>query len=444
MNFSPRSGSALGSTPPRIAMVSTHGYVSAAPPLGAADTGGQVVYVIELSKKLAQLGYEVDVWTRQFEKQTAVEVVQPGVRILRVPCGGPNFIPKEYLHRSLREWCERAFTRMREEELRYRFLNSHYWDAGIAGHQLCARLALPHLHTPHSLGAWKQRQMQADFPQDLASFEQSYNFCERNRAEQEIFAHADVVVATTPEQLGLLRQYYDVAEARLTMIPSGYDDTRFYPVGASTRELLRKRLGFDGKVVLSLGRIARNKGYDLLIRAFAEVARRCPEARLQLAIGGEQLRPIEESILGDCRALVDQLGLSPRVVFSGFVPDPEIADLYRAADVFVSSSRYEPFGMAAVEAMACGTPTVVTVHGGLFRTLRFGLNGLFADPLDPMDLGITILKPLQYPPLAERLSRRGAQLVRGAFTWTRVAQQLINIAEACRANATAHMPDGSP
>src|SRR5688572_12675426 len=75
---------------PRIAMISTHGYVAAAPPLGAADTGGQVVYVLELAKKLAQLGYEVDIWTRQFEGQAATELVQQRVRILRAPCRGPD------------------------------------------------------------------------------------------------------------------------------------------------------------------------------------------------------------------------------------------------------------------------------------------------------------------------------------------------------------------
>src|SRR5690606_14951781 len=158
-------------------------------------------------------------------------------------------------------------------------------------------------------------------------------------------------------------------------------------------QLLRRRFGFDGKVVLAIGRLARNKGYDLLIRAFAEVAAREASARLVLAIGGERLEEAEDRILSSCHALVAELGLGERVTFMGFVPDADMADLYRAADVFVLSSRYEPFGMTAVEAMACGTPTVVTTQGGLFRTLRFGISGLFADPFDPMDLGITILKP---------------------------------------------------
>lgn len=418
------------SSRPRIAMVSTHGYVAAEPPLGAADTGGQVVYVLELSKKLAQLGYDVDLWTRQFENQPSTEQVAPGVRILRVPCGGPDFIPKEYLHRDLMEWCGHALARIAEEGLSYRFLNSHYWDAGVAGRQLCAVLQIPHVHTPHSLGRWKQRQMQADFAEGAETFELNYNFCERNRLEQQICSQSSLVIATTPEQLDWLRHHHELAEQRLTMIPPGYDDTRFYPVGAASREALRRRFGFEGKVILSLGRMARNKGYDLLIRAFAEVARREADARLHLAIGGTDLKSAEQRILDDCKSLAGELGLGDRVVFSGFVPDADMADLYRAADVFVLGSRYEPFGMTAVEAMACGTPTVVTIHGGLFRILRFGINGLFADPLDPMDLAITMLKPLQYPPLAERLSRRGAQLARSLFTWTGIAQQLIQATEA--------------
>src|SRR3989442_15239145 len=90
----------------RMAMISTHGYVAAMPPLGAADTGGQVVYVLELSKKLAQLGYEVDIWTRRFEEQPAIEPVSSDVRVIRMPCGGRNFIPKEYLYEKLPEWSE--------------------------------------------------------------------------------------------------------------------------------------------------------------------------------------------------------------------------------------------------------------------------------------------------------------------------------------------------
>ena len=98
---------------PRIAMVSTHGYVAAQPPLGALDTGGQVVYVLELSKKLAQLGHEVDIWTRGFEGQPQIEHVAEQVRIIRAPCGGQDFIAKEYLYEKLPEWEENALQKHR-------------------------------------------------------------------------------------------------------------------------------------------------------------------------------------------------------------------------------------------------------------------------------------------------------------------------------------------
>lgn len=410
---------------PRLAMVSTHGYVSAEPPLGAADTGGQVVYVIELAKSLSRLGYEVDIWTRQFEDQPAVERVDERVRVLRAPCGGKRFIAKEYLHPHLAEWAEHALHGMKRESLSYQFVSSHYWDGGVAAQHLCQALGVPHLHTPHSLGLWKQRQMLTDFPADAEAFETRYNFEQRTHCERQLYRDCDLLVATTPVQTDMLRADYDVPLEKLRMIPPGYDDTRFYPVGQTTRDVLRKKFGLNGKVVLSLGRLARNKGYDLLIRAFREVLAREPEAHLYLAIGGERLDASERAILDECRALVVEQGLEPRVHFAGFVPEAELADLYRAADAFVLSSRYEPFGMTAVEAMACGTPTVVTTHGGLFRVLRFGIDGLYADAFDAVDLGITIVKALRHSKLSERLSRNGAHTARSLFTWTGIAHQVL-------------------
>lgn len=114
---------------PRIALISTHGYVAAHPPLGAADTGGQVVYVLELARKLGQLGYTVDLYTRRFEDQPEFDEVDERVRVVRIPCGGRDFIPKEYLHRHLMEWCENALRFIKKNDLNYSFINSHYWDA---------------------------------------------------------------------------------------------------------------------------------------------------------------------------------------------------------------------------------------------------------------------------------------------------------------------------
>jgi mannosylfructose-phosphate synthase len=421
---------------PRIGMVSTHGYVAAVPPLGAADTGGQVVYVLELSKKLAQLGFEVDIWTRRFEDQPEIDVVNSRVRVLRVPCGGSVFLDKEYLVRHLAEWAEHALRLIKKHGLKYQFFNSHYWDAGFATQRLADALDVPHVHTPHSLGLWKKQLMEKDFPDDAARFEEKYNFTQRINEETLLYRNCDEVIATTPPQVDMIVGEYDAPAEQVHMIPPGYDDNRFFPVSESSRKAIRQRLGFDGKVALAIGRLARNKGYDLLIDAFSLVASRIPDATLHLAVGGEQLNPAERRILSDLREQVATLDLGSRVKFSGFVADADLADHYRAADAFVLSSRYEPFGMTAIEAMACGTPTVVTTHGGLYRALTFGRHALYADPFDKEDLGIAMVKVFKHPRLSSRLARMGAHKARSLFTWTGIAQQLISLIEE-RATALA-------
>lgn len=410
---------------PRIAMVSTHGYVAATPPLGAADTGGQVVYVLELSKKFALLGYQVDIWTRRFEDQPEIEWVADRVRIIRVPCGGCDFIPKEYLCDHLPEWNEHALSFIERHNLNYTFINSHYWDAGLAAQHLSQVLKVPHVHTPHSLGLWKQRQMIGDFPSSAGEFEQRYNFERRVREERKLYADCDIVLATTPPQLDLIVQDYDVPAEKVRMVPPGYDDHRFFPVSESSRAPIRERLGFKGKVILALGRLARNKGYDLLIDAFTLVAAREPEAVLHLAVGGKDMNANELTLLAELRTAAERTGYGDRIHFGSFVAGEDLADYYRAADLFVLCSRYEPFGMTAIEAMASGTPTVVTVHGGLYRALSFGRHALYADPFDREDLGIMMAKPFRHGRLRERLARMGAHKARSLFTWTGIAHQVV-------------------
>ena len=205
-------------------MISTHGYVAAVPPLGAADTGGQVVYLLELSRKLAALGYDVDTWTRRFEGQDEIEEVADGTRIIRVVCGGEDFIPKEYLYEHLDEWVEGAIRTIRGEKLDYTFINNHYWDAGIAVAELSRRLGVPHVHTPHSLGIWKKREMENDFPDDREKFERVYNFTDRIEHERAIMRSAELVVATTPVHIDILTELSIAIVQALT-----YDDLRERP-----------------------------------------------------------------------------------------------------------------------------------------------------------------------------------------------------------------------
>ncbi len=413
----------------RIALVSTHGYVAADPPLGAPDTGGQVVYVLELAKKLGQFGYYVDIWTRQFEDQPAREEVNSQVQVLRVPCGGDDFIPKEYLYESIPSWTKKALAYIKEHNITYDFINSHYWDAGLAGEYMKNELQVPHLHTPHSIGSWKKEQMEDDFPGDAEEMEKKYNFGDRIKNELHIYKSCDMVIATTPIQYDKIAGDYGISDNQIQMIPPGYDDNRFFPVGEPTRQTIRERLGFNGPTVFGVSRLASNKGVDLLMHGFGVLARRLEDVKMVLAIGHEDRDEVEETLFQQLLELRKQYNVEDRVTFIGYISDEDLPDYYRAADVFVLPSRYEPFGMTAIEAMACGTPTVVTTHGGLFRILNYGVHTLFTDPYDKEDLGITLLKAFRYKSLRKRLSAQGAALARSKFTWTGIAQQLLNYVE---------------
>lgn len=424
-------------TQERVLMISTHGYVAAQPELGKPDTGGQVVYVLELSRCLARMGYHVDILTRQFEDQVAEEQVAERVRLLRFPCGGSEFIGKEFLCDFIPEWSANALRHIRKNKLQYRFINTHYWDAGLAGMSLARSLQVPHLHTPHSIGSWKRDNM----PGEAAANEKRWNFRRRITDEKAIYDEADGLIATTPQQREILgSEPYDSPRPKIHVIPPGYDDNRFYPVSTATRQTLKRELGIDGPMVLALGRLARNKGYDLLIRSMKPVFERIPNAKLLLAAGGTELSPDEKIQLDSLKSLASELGILENIRFQDYIPDDSLADYYRAADVFALSSRYEPFGMTAIEAMACGTPTVVTTEGGLWEQVTWGLEALYANPNDCEAFGHSILEVLQYPQVSAQLAKFGSQKARAKFTWNGVGQQVLESVEDVVANRLPDWP----
>jgi mannosylfructose-phosphate synthase len=410
-------------------MLSTHGYVSAQPELGRPDTGGQVVYVLQLSESLARLGYRVDIMTRRFEGQPAIEPVNDRVRIVRIPAGGSELIRKEWMCDVIPEWVDNAARFISSKGLSYAFINSHYWDAGLAGDGLSQRLDISHVHTPHSIGSWKRDNMAGE----PAELERQYNFIRRIRDERAIYRAADAIVATTPQQRDLLvNGEYDVPLDKIAVVPPGFDDTRFFPVSSATRQALKREADITGPLILALGRVADNKGYDLLLRSLPTVLARVPGARLLLAIGSTEPPPGEARQIAELQRLAADLGIGDRVLFHDYIPDEELADTYRMADVFALSSRYEPFGMTAVEAMACGTPAVITTEGGLWEMIAWGLEALYANPLDAEAFGHALATVLLYPRIADQLARFGSQRARSSFTWNGIAQQLINIQQLHR------------
>jgi len=423
--------------PPRILMLSLHGYVGAEPELGLPDTGGQVVFVLELAKQFRELGHAVDIVTRRFEDQPEIDDMGENLRVWRVPFGGPGFIRKEDMHDHLDEFVRKFLDLAQDGGVGYDVVNSHYWDAGYAGQRISEELRIAHVHTPHSLGSWKRQDMAGDEQQ----IESNYRFEERIRKEFLTFRRCDHVIATTNQQVEILSGEYDVPSDHITMIPPGIDEGRYTPVTRSQAQARRRKFKFRKNDIYTVGRAAANKGYDLLISALPELREQVPEARLQLAVGANS--KADERKVEKWKALAGELGVSDSVRWLGYVPEAEMADYYRAAPVFALPSRYEPFGMTAVEAMACGTPCVVTVHGGLEEMFDFGAHALFADPKRPREFAIMLSMPLRYPQLRERLSIAGGRFARRMFGWRGIARRSLSVFDRAKSTHDWDYHEGS-
>ncbi|MFU8773319.1 MAG: glycosyltransferase, partial [Anaerolineales bacterium] len=184
--------------------------------------------------------------------------------------------------------------------------------------------------------------------------------------------------------------------------------------------------------IYAVGRMATNKGYDLLIQSLPTVIKLVPDARLLLAAGGENSERDQEKV-DELKMMAEDRNVNQYIDWASYIPDEDLANYYRAATVFALSSRYEPFGMTAIEAMACGTPAVITIHGGLHELIDFGTQALFADPNAPEEFGTMLSIPMRYPRLADELSNEGSRFARRYFGWTGIAKRTISLFESHRA-----------
>lgn len=406
-----------------ILMISLHGYVGANAELGKPDTGGQVVYVLELAERFSRLGKSVDLMTRQFEDQPEYDDVNENYSVWRIPFGGKKFIRKEDMHDHLKKFVTNALAAIKKENKKYDVVYSHYWDAGWAGQKIAEELGICHVHTPHSLGWWKQHTMGSDMEEK--DMEKTYRFKERIRKEYFVYQMCNFVIATTIPQVDLLVQQYDMLPKNCSMIPPGIDENRFFPVPSKENDKIRQKYDISPADVLALGRMAHNKGYDLLINALPTLFELSPESQLVAAIGGDSKQ--DRDGIEKLKKVASEIGVMDKIKWKNYIEDDDLANVYRSASIFAMPSRYEPFGMVAIEAMACGTPSVVTVHGGLCDLIDFGNQALFADPHRPKEFGAMMAMPLLYPNLRNEMSVEGARFARRNFGWTGIAKRMLAV-----------------
>ncbi len=398
-----------------IAHFSVHGYFDPEPILGRTDTGGQVTYVLELAKYLARIDdIKVDIYTRQFEGLDQIAPVNDRVRVVRLPCGPDKFIRKEDIFPYWDEFVDNAMNFLQENGLRYEVLHGHYWDAGYVCMKLGGRLDQQFFYTAHSLGAWKKEQMGGN-PEEM---EKLFKFEERIHWENILFRAAKAHTVTTEDGKDTYKRLYEFETPDMEIIPPGVDIHRFRPLEPGETE---RNLETPDKYIFGLSRIDSNKGHVELIRAFAHVAAKVPDACLVIGGGSKEPKQHEIDVKNSFLKVVDELGLGDRVIFTGYVLDDDLATYYRKASLFVLPSKYEPFGMTTLEAMSCGTPVVVTKFGGIRKNLKNEYDALMVDPTDEEKFSEAMTRILTDGVLSQRLVENGLKTIRERFSWEAIA-----------------------
>jgi len=409
----------------RIAMLSTHGYFDPVPQLGRTDTGGQVVYVLELAKALTKAGYQTDIYTRWFDQsQQQVDPIPgvPGARVIRIHSGPWEFIPKEFIYEVLPELARNMVSFIKENDLEYDLYHGHYVDAGIVALDVAKALGKPVYFTAHSLGAWKRDQMGGN-PDEM---EKKFNFVHRISEEIRISDNVNAQSLTSIVQQEKLKELCDYEADNIVIIPPGVDVHHFYPLKEDDPGI---KTTLPEKYVFCLSRIDTNKGHDLLLHAWDLVRKEVDGIDLVIGGGSPNPKPRELGVFASMDKIIAEAGMEDRVTRIGYVPNEMMRPYYQQAELFVMPSLFEPFGMTSQEAMACGTPVVASKFGGIRNTIENGFNGFLVDPSNPREFADAILTLLKDEKKCREIGQNAYKVILEEYSWEAIARRHLDFYE---------------
>ena len=396
-----------------IAMLSVHTCPLAA--LGGKETGGMNVYARELARELSRRGHRVDIFTRSQDPTVPHEVpgLEIGARVFHIPAGPEAPYNKHRLFDYLPEFVQGVRAEVEHENVRYDVYHAHYWLSGWVARELQRDQPAPIVQMFHTLGAMKNQVARGHADRET----------ERRLAiEREIMRFADRVVAATPRDRQQMIDLYDAPRNKISIISPGVDLNLFHPLDIQDTQQYFK----DDHTVLFVGRIDPIKGIDTWFRAMKLVVEEDPSLRGRLCvclIGGDIDEDEPDAELARLQALKDELGIADVVAFLGKRSQESLPFYYASADVVVMPSRYESFGMVALEAMACGTPVVASDVGGLSFIVRDGETGYLVPEGDARAMADCLTRILHDPELRARLGKRGVEVAR-QYAWTHIVDQI--------------------
>lgn len=406
----------------RVCFLNPHGYVQYPPPLGKTDTGGQTLYEFELAHALAKKNIKVDIVTRQFDGMPQEEQVWENVKIVRIPCGPKQFVPKEKMYEFMPEMAQNFMLYLEKVRKKYDLIHSHYWDGGYLGILLAKMLDIPHVHTPHSLGKLKQTEMSVEDlpPQKL---KRAYRYHVRIAIEQKILDKAHMIITICETNRILMMEHYIVDFEKLQVIYPGINTKRFN--AAATKE--DEKIKLQKNAVLTVSRLVPAKGLDRVVDALALIKNKLDFHYYLVGGGQDETRSEEERVTEHQLLLhIKRNKLVDRVTFVKNIDhNTALPSYYRQAAVFVLASRFEPFGLTTLEAMACGTTPIVSHVAGSKEVIIDGLNGFIIDTHDRKALAERILKLLKDKKLRSKVAENAAFTIKEHYSWDKIVEKFI-------------------
>lgn len=398
----------------RIAFISDHASPLAC--IGSVDTGGQNVYVAQLAQHLAAQGYLIDVFTRRDDAEMP-EIVnwQKGVRVIHINAGPECNIIKEEMLQYMQEFQDNMVKFIIGNQLHYKLVHANFFMSGLVACGLKKQLDIPFAITFHALGHIRRiHQAEKDkFPE------------ERIGIEEMIVREADHIIAECPQDRDDLIDHYRANPRKISIVPCGFSSSEFHPVEKiSARDILG--LPSDCHVLLQLGRMVERKGIDNVIKSMAYL--KLAEGKdYKLVIVGGDSENMDESNSSEYKrlcTLARRLKISDKVLFAGRKDRDQLKYYYSAADLFITTPWYEPFGITPLEAMACGTPVIGANVGGIKFSVKDGVTGGLVPPKQPKKLAEKILEFTGDQKKLQHMGKNAIKHVNTWFTWSKVAEQV--------------------
>jgi D-inositol-3-phosphate glycosyltransferase len=396
--------------------------------LGSQESGGQAVYLNSLIKELDKKGWAVDTYTRlDSPHKKTISLIGKRSRLIRLKGGPMKYISRKLLFDFLPQMYEN-FLEFIGRQNPYLLFHGHYWDGGNLALRASMDFCIPFIENFHSLGK-VGLETKARYSWDKKNEKDLFD--KRFQIEDEIIKGADKIITLSASEKTSLENDYSASPEKVVLVPGGVDLRIFTPRQKSEA---RKELSIDEQsyVLLFVGRMEWRKGIGTLIHAAGLLKNDIPNLKVIVVGGkiyGRQKNMDDFNEYQRLAQTVKNLGLENVINFVGCADHNRLPFFYSAADVFVVPSYYEPFGLVALESMACRTPVVASEVGGLTSIIENNVNGLLFRPRNPAILKEKILQLYNSRDVAELMARNAEKMVKNAYSWQAITKKISDIYE---------------